>query len=234
MSRTIAFFDFDGTITTKDTLLEFIKYGKGSFRFYTGFLLNSPWLIAYRLKIISNQAAKERILTWFFGNYPVTDFRELCDRFAAEIIPGLIRPKALQEIALLRQKGAAVVIVSASPANWLQGWADSIQAALLATRLETTTPASAPKAITSGTESPPGAATTASPGTGPTPVAPTPVAPRLTGRILGLNCYGKEKVRRIQEAYTLSDYDEIYTYGDTSGDKPMLGLGTHAFYKPFR
>jgi phosphatidylglycerophosphatase C len=136
VSQTIAFFDFDGTITTKDTLLEFIKYSKGRLKYYTGFLLNSPWLIAYRLKLISNQAAKERILTWFFRNTPLAEFQQTCDQFAADIIPGLLRPKALQEIALLRQKGTTIVLVSASPENWIRPWAGSLEINLIATRLQ--------------------------------------------------------------------------------------------------
>ena len=56
---------------------------------------------------------------------------------------------------------------------------------------------------------------------------------KLTGYYAGLNCHGEEKVRRIQAAYDLVQFDEIYTYGDTSGDEPMLGLADHAFYKPF-
>jgi len=57
---------------------------------------------------------------------------------------------------------------------------------------------------------------------------------KLTGRIDGENCHGEEKVRRIRASYDLSQYDEIYCYGDSSGDKPMLALGTFSFYKPFR
>ena len=53
MKKAIAFFDFDGTITTKDTLLEFIRFSKGRFRFYLGFLLYSPYLIAYKIKLIA-------------------------------------------------------------------------------------------------------------------------------------------------------------------------------------
>ncbi|HEV2478411.1 MAG TPA: HAD-IB family hydrolase [Puia sp.] len=199
MSR-IAFFDFDGTITTKDTLLEFIRFSKGKVRFYLGFALNSPWLVAYRVGLISNQAAKERILTWFFRHMPLAQFQETCDRFTAQLVPGLIRPKALREISGLQDKGFAVVIVSASPENWIRGWAESIGAGLLATRLETRPEKEA----------------------------------RLTGHILGHNCHGNEKVRRIGEAFNLDTYNEIYAYGDSSGDKPMLRLAHHSFYRPFR
>ena len=137
MKKRIAFFDFDGTITTKDTLLEFIKYSKGIRRFYLGFLLNAPWLLAYRLKLISNQQAKERILRFYFRNMALAAFQEQCDDFAATILPRLIRPKALREIALLQQSGSTIVLVSASPENWIRGWSEKIGAALLATRLDT-------------------------------------------------------------------------------------------------
>jgi phosphatidylglycerophosphatase C len=136
VSQSIAFFDFDGTITTKDTLLEFIKYSKGRFKFYTGFLLNSPWLIALRLKLISNQAAKERILTWFFRNTPLAEFQQTCNEFAINIIPKLLRPKAVEEIAALRRNGTTIVIVSASPENWIRPWAGSLELNLIATRLQ--------------------------------------------------------------------------------------------------
>jgi phosphatidylglycerophosphatase C len=197
VSRRIAFFDFDGTITTRDTLLEFIRYSRGTTRFWLGFAINSPWLLAYKLKMIGNQAAKERILRFFFGGRPLEDFQRDCDHFTRELLPSLIRSKALTEIERLQQTGATVVIVSASPEHWIRAWAESRDIQLLATRLGVR-------------------------------------KDRLTGRIEGKNCHGAEKVRRIREAYTLADYTEVYAYGDTGGDKPMLALGTHSFYKPFR
>jgi phosphatidylglycerophosphatase C len=136
MKKRIAFFDFDGTITTKDTLLEIIKYQKGSARFYLGFLLNAPFLIAYKLKIISNQRAKERMLAHFFGGMSVVDFQKKCDDFAFEILPTLVRKKALPEIEKLKQVGAEVVIVSASAENWIQNWCKKHDVQLIATRLQ--------------------------------------------------------------------------------------------------
>jgi phosphatidylglycerophosphatase C len=202
--KRIAFFDFDGTITTRDTLLEFIRYSKGIPRFYLGFLLTSPWLVAYKIKLISNQRAKERVLRYFFNHTPLDQFEQTCKAFAREDLPALLRPKALQEIARLKAAGATVVIVSASPENWIRDWTSSIGAELLATRLETTPDKKNDKTY------------------------------RLTGRIFRTNCHGDEKVRRIREAYDLVEYNEIYTYGDSGGDRPMLKLGTASFYRPFR
>lgn len=56
----------------------------------------------------------------------------------------------------------------------------------------------------------------------------------VTGKIIGKNCHGAEKVTRIQARYDLSAYQEIHAYGDTSGDLPMLELAPFKHYKPFR
>ena len=56
----------------------------------------------------------------------------------------------------------------------------------------------------------------------------------VTGKFLSKNCYGREKASRVQEAYNLSEYDHIYAYGDSRGDKELLELADESFYKPFR
>jgi HAD superfamily hydrolase (TIGR01490 family) len=197
VKKGIAFFDFDGTITTKDTLLEFIKFCKGNFRFYLGFLLNSPYLVAFKTKIISNQAAKEKVLQYFFRGTSVGDFEKLCQSFTKGKLPSLIRPGALKEISKLKQENYVVVVVSASPQNWIKEWADQAGVELIASRLEVKND-------------------------------------MITGKILGKNCHGEEKVRRIMEKYVITDYTSIHAYGDTSGDRQMLALAHNSFFKPFR
>lgn len=135
MSSVIAFFDFDGTVTIKDTFLEFIKYSNGQWGFYSGFALHAPVLIAYKLKLISNQRAKEIMMRYYFGKMPLEDFNALCERFNREIMPGLIRKKALKEINKFKASGAEVVIVSASPENWIINWSISLGVKLIATKM---------------------------------------------------------------------------------------------------
>jgi len=135
VSKPIAFLDFDGTITTRDSFLEFIKYCKGHIAFYFGFLLHAPFLIAYKLGIISNQRAKEMILRYFFGKMTAEEFADCCERFVREITPSLIRPKAAKEIRKLKEAGAEVVIVSASPVDWVGKWSESMKLPCIATNL---------------------------------------------------------------------------------------------------
>lgn len=136
MKSTIAFFDFDGTVTNKDSLLEFIKYCKGAPAFYAGFALHAPILAAYKLNIISNQRAKEIMLRYFFGRMSVEQFNEYCISFTRDVMPSLIRPKALKEINKLKDAGAEIVIVSASPEYWLNYWCSSMNLRCIATRLK--------------------------------------------------------------------------------------------------
>jgi HAD superfamily hydrolase (TIGR01490 family) len=196
VKKEIAFFDFDGTITTKDTLLEFIKFSKGPIHFYLGFLINLPYLIAYKLKIISNQLAKEKVLRFFFNQTPIDVFKKYCEEFSKNQLPQLIRPKAIEEIKRLKKDSIIVVVVSASPENWIEDWTKKIEVELIASKLEVK-------------------------------------ENKLTGKILGKNCHGTEKVNRICASYNLSNYTIIAAYGDTQGDKPMLQLAQKAYYKPF-
>lgn len=195
--RRIAFFDFDGTVTTKDTMLELFRYRYGTARFWWGFAVNSPFLLAMKAKILSRQKVKERILRWFFGGMPMEEFQSVCDRFCADIVPRLIRPKALEEFQRLREQGFEIVIVSASAENWLKHWCNAQGFTCLATRLSVSNN-------------------------------------RITGSIEGHNCHGNEKVLRIRQHFPLESDNEIYAYGDTSGDLPMLAIAHRRFYKPFR
>jgi HAD superfamily hydrolase (TIGR01490 family) len=196
VKKGIAFFDFEGTITKKDTLLEFIKFTKGSFGCYLGFLLNLPYLFAYKLKIISNQSAKEKVLRFFFHGIAIEEFNRRCQEFAEQVVPKLVRTKALDEIERLKAMDVKVVVVSASPENWIEQWTKRLGLELIASRLE----------VSGG---------------------------KVTGKILGKNCHGDEKVVRIKEVYDLTKYNIIAAYGDSGGDKPMLELADQAHYRPF-
>ena len=52
MKKKIYCFDFDGTLTTSDTLLEFIRYAKGTGRFLMVFLMYSPLLVLMKLLLL--------------------------------------------------------------------------------------------------------------------------------------------------------------------------------------
>lgn len=56
----------------------------------------------------------------------------------------------------------------------------------------------------------------------------------VTGKFKSKNCYGIEKVNRINSIYNLDNYEYIYAYGDSKGDMEMLNLAHSKNYKVFK
>lgn len=53
-----------------------------------------------------------------------------------------------------------------------------------------------------------------------------------TGGLATLSCYGEEKLRRINKL--IKNRTISYAYGDSGGDKQMLEVATHAYYRVFK
>jgi phosphatidylglycerophosphatase C len=53
----------------------------------------------------------------------------------------------------------------------------------------------------------------------------------ITGKLNGANCWGPEKVRRLQEACGPRNQYTLYAYGDSRGDQELLETADHAFFK---
>lgn len=196
MQNNIAFFDFDGTITRKDTMFELVKFSHGSFGFYKGLLRISPWLLAMKLGIVSAQIAKEQLLRHFYGNWTIQKFNEVCEAFTSTILPGLIRTDAMECIQQHKAAGTTVVVVSASVENWVAPWCAIYKLTCIGSRMQIK-------------------------------------SEKLTGKLEGNNCNGPEKVNRILLSYDPAEFDVIYCYGDTEGDKEMLALAHKPSYKLF-
>jgi phosphatidylglycerophosphatase C len=136
MSKSLALFDFDGTITTRDTFIEFLIFYRGYFRFAMGMLLMSPVLALYVFKFIPNWKAKQVVLRWFLKGENLQHFNQRCREFGTRILPSLIRPEALEAIRQYQKDNTKVVVISASAENWVRPWCDDQGVDCLATQLE--------------------------------------------------------------------------------------------------
>jgi phosphatidylglycerophosphatase C len=197
---TIAAFDFDGTLTRRDTLLPYLWRSLG----WPGFLLavfkSSPWLAAYALRLTSNHKAKARLLHVSLGGRSEVEIARWTADFVARYLPQQWRAEALAQLAQHQQLGHCCVLVSASPGIYLHAVGQALGLdAVICTELQ----------VQGGV---------------------------LTGRMATPNCYGEEKVRRLQawlakrggppQALTT-----LHAYGDSRGDLALLGLADYAFYK---
>ena len=124
--RKIYAFDFDGTLTTKDTLLEFIRFAKGSGQMFRVFLLFSPLLLLMKLHLYPNWKAKQQLFSYFFKGTNIDDFNALCTRFA-EQNKHLLRPAGIEKVRqAIEEEQATVLIISASIDNWVRPFFDEI------------------------------------------------------------------------------------------------------------
>jgi phosphatidylglycerophosphatase C len=121
--ETIAVFDFDGTITQKDTLIEFIRFSKGSWKLGLGFLLFSPLLVAMKLKLYPNWKVKQQLFSYFFSGTSIDKFNDWGTSFRLEI-DKILRPKAMKALQLHKENGHKIIVVSASIENWIIPWAN--------------------------------------------------------------------------------------------------------------
>ena len=137
--RKIYAFDFDGTLTTKDTLLEFIRFAKGSGQMFCGFLLFSPLLILMKLHLFPNWKVKQKIFSYFFKGMKIDDFNTLCTRFA-ERKKHLLRPAGIEKVRqAIAEEHTTVLIISASIDNWVRPFFDENDKKIqvLGTQIET-------------------------------------------------------------------------------------------------
>ena len=189
----LALFDFDGTITDRDSFFDFLIFTFGFPRFMLGLAAVSPVLLMFLARLIPNWKAKEAVFRHFLNGVGAEFFDAAAAKYSAERIPAIVRGAALERIEWHRERGHRIVVVSASAEPWIRGWCDGLGLDLIGTRLQ----------VAGG---------------------------RLTGRIDGKNCQGAEKVRRIRERYRPDDYEYIYAYGNSGGDRDMLSLADEQYY----
>lgn len=56
---------------------------------------------------------------------------------------------------------------------------------------------------------------------------------RTSGKLLGENCFGPEKIRRLEALLGPREGYTLYAYGDSRGDKELLSAADFAFYRNF-
>lgn len=192
----VAAFDFDGTLTYRDTLFPFLLRAAGWGRFVRHAFALTPTLAGYGLGMIRNDVAKQRVLTRFFAGINIDILRDKATEFAEHELPGLIRPEAARRFDWHKKQGHRCIVISASLELYVRHWAlktgfDDV----LASRLETLEDGS------------------------------------VTGNLLGKNCFGIEKVRRLEELLGSRSGYTLYAYGDSRGDKELLSGADYAYYR---
>lgn len=122
MKEGICFFDFDGTLTCKDTLADFAIYALGKKKFYLAVFKSLPYIAVWKTGLISSSKAKEILFGHLFKGIPFSTFQSLGESYA-ERIDEITRPDVIEILQNHLCSRHKAVIVSASISDWLRPWA---------------------------------------------------------------------------------------------------------------
>ncbi|NYZ61994.1 HAD family hydrolase [Luteimonas deserti] len=121
----LALFDFDGTITTRETFLDFLAHAVSRSRLVVGRLLLAPLLVAYRLGLVPVRLLRTVLVRYAFTGLPHDAVDAAGARLASDVLPGLVRPEMRERIAWHRARGDTVVVVSGGFDAYLAPWCEA-------------------------------------------------------------------------------------------------------------
>jgi phosphatidylglycerophosphatase C len=116
----VAAFDFDGTLTKRDTLLPYLVQALGWPRFLWALLVCAPWLLAYALRLLPNHVAKQRLLAASLKGRAIDEVERWTTRWCAASLEHSLQDWAMAQLAQHRQARHHCVLVSASPDIYLK------------------------------------------------------------------------------------------------------------------
>jgi phosphatidylglycerophosphatase C len=128
-------FDFDGTLTIRDSYTGFLAWRAGLLDFGLGLLSLAPDFVAY-LKRPDRGRLKAAATKRFLAGVSQSEIETDAQHFATLFAPTLFRPDAMRVWRHWQGKGAHLIIVTASPELIVSPFARGLGAAtLIGTRL---------------------------------------------------------------------------------------------------
>jgi phosphatidylglycerophosphatase C len=134
-SQSVVAFDFDGTLTVKDSFAAFLTWRASLPRYGPGFLRLAPELLIYPV-LRDRGRLKAAVVRQFLAGLSPRELADEAERFAESQADKLFRPDALEAWRAWKAKGALMLIVSATPESVVEPFARRLGAdRLIATRL---------------------------------------------------------------------------------------------------
>lgn len=132
----LALFDFDGTITTHETMPDFVRGSVSRPRLLLGQLLLAPFVLGYKSGLVSGVLIRRAIVRFGYTGAPVATIEAAGRHFAQTYLPQVLRPEAMQRIAWHKAQGHKVAVVSGGLDAYLAPWCDEHGLDLICSSLE--------------------------------------------------------------------------------------------------
>ncbi len=128
-------FDFDGTITYKDTMFLFLRYYNPA-KFRVQFIRHIPLFILLKLKLADTEKVKKSFIGSVLKGQLQSKIEEKAEKFFEENFPKIIRENALDFINNIDREHTHSLIVTASLDLWVKPFAEKLQMQLVSTQAE--------------------------------------------------------------------------------------------------
>lgn len=132
----LALFDFDGTITTREMLPDFMHLAVPPRRLAWGKLLLAPLIVGYKLGLVNGITTRAAIVRFGFSGVALDQVQAHGLGFAAGVLPGVLRAEAMDRIAWHRLQGDTIVVVSGGFDIYLEQWCREQGIELICSALE--------------------------------------------------------------------------------------------------
>lgn len=128
-------FDFDGTLTYRDTMFLYLKFYDAS-QFKLQFIKHIPLFILLKLKLADPEKIKRSFISSVLKGQSRAKIEKKSKEFFDHYFPELVRKNALEFIKNIDREKTDCYIVSASLDIWVQPFAQHFKMNLLATQAE--------------------------------------------------------------------------------------------------
>lgn len=128
--------DFDGTITTHETMPDFLRRSISRRRLLAGWILLAPLILGYKLRVVSGTLVRHAVVRFGYRGVPSSAVEAAGRDFARNYLPTVLRPEAMQRIAWHLDQGHKVVVVSGGIDAYLAPWCDAHGLELLCSSLQ--------------------------------------------------------------------------------------------------
>ncbi|WKS96047.1 HAD family hydrolase [Riemerella columbina] len=125
-------FDFDGTLTTKDTMFLYLKFYNPR-KYWRCFVLHLPLFILLKMKLLSAQSVKESFIGAVLKGETKSQLEAKSQAFFEKYYPQIFRANALDFIANMDRAQTYAYIVTASLDIWVKPFAEALKMQLIAT-----------------------------------------------------------------------------------------------------
>ena len=202
----LAVFDFDRTLTARDTSLAFLAFAAGRARLALSLVLGGPlFLVDLTAALAQTRSTMsgslrdrwelevhDRLLRALFRGRSAAEVDELGRRFASEALDTMVTPEALAQVAWHRARGDRCVLVTGSLDTYMEPWGQRAGfERVLASRLARD-------------------------------------GARAIGGFDGEPCWGEAKLVRLREAIGALERYTVVVYGNEPGDRALLAAADHA------